>query len=94
MVISISDKSNEYAEKVAAQLKAAGLRAELDERNESIGKKIREAEMQKIPYILVVGEKEQSAGTAAVRKRGKGDIGGIKIDKLVKRLAKDAAERK
>lgn len=74
-VLAVSDKSADYAQKVADELKEQGIRAELNSDNESIGKKIRNAEMQKIPYLLVVGEKEAAAGTVAVRKRGQGDLG-------------------
>ncbi|MDB5248830.1 MAG: threonyl-tRNA synthetase [Segetibacter sp.] len=75
VVLPISDKYIPYAEEVKMQLKKADIRAEMDERNEKIGKKIREAEMNKIPYMFVVGEKEMQEGKVAVRKQSKGDIG-------------------
>lgn len=75
IVLPISDKYAEYAEEVAVQLKKAEIRVETDVRNEKIGKKIREAEMMKIPYMLVVGEKEVQEGKVALRKQSKGDIG-------------------
>ena len=62
----ITDRANEYAEEVKAKLAAAGVRVETDLRNEKIGYKIREAQMQKLPYMLVVGDKEREAGTVAV----------------------------
>lgn len=75
IVLPISDKYIEYAEEVRMRLKKADIRAETDERNEKIGKKIREAEMNKIPYMFVVGEKEMQERKVAVRKQSKGDIG-------------------
>jgi threonyl-tRNA synthetase len=76
-VLPITDKHMEYAQSVVAQLKAAGLRVELDDRNEKIGKKIREAELAKVPFILVVGDKEAEAGAVAVRRRGMKDLGAL-----------------
>ncbi len=83
-VLPISEKHLEYAGKVYQELREAGLRAELDESNESVGKKIREAEMQKIPYMLVVGDKEKEAGTVAVRSRAKDDLGTMDVKKFIK----------
>lgn len=74
-VLQISDKYMDYAEKVLADLKADGIRAELDSRAEKIGYKIREAQMQKIPYMLVVGAKEEESGLVSVRSRFEGDEG-------------------
>ena len=70
MILPVSDKFNKYATRVLETLKEAGLRAELDDRAESVGKKIRDAELQKIPYMLVVGEKEQKGKKINIRKRG------------------------
>jgi len=83
-VLPISEKHLEYASKIYQELREAGLRAELDESNESVGKKIREAEMQKIPYMLVVGDKEKEAGTVAVRSRAKDDLGAMDMKKFIK----------
>src|SRR3989338_7449444 len=74
-VLTINEKVADYAEKVFEELKKKDIRAELDLRNESISKKIREAELQKIPYLLIIGEKEAAAGKVAVRERGNGDTG-------------------
>ncbi len=93
-IVPISDKFSDYAQKVVDQLKTVELRVELDSRQESVGKKIREAEMQKVPYILIVGEKEQKAKTVAVRKRGLGDLGAMKIEKLVASIQKEIKEKK
>lgn len=75
IILPISDKYIEYAEEVRMHLKKADIRAELDDRNEKIGKKIREAELNKIPYMFVVGEKEMQDRKVAVRKQSKGDLG-------------------
>ena len=87
-VLPITDRHHEYASRVLAELKAAGLRVENDTRNEKIGYKIREAEMQKIPYILVVGDKEAEAGAVAVRRRGMKDLGAMPLADFLK-LAQD-----
>jgi len=78
-VLPIADRHHEYAQAVVAKLKEAGLRVELDARNEKVGYKIREAEVQHIPYILVVGDKEAQNGTVAVRRRGQKDLGSMEI---------------
>ena len=78
-VLPISERHHEYAEKVAAELEAAGLRVEADLRNEKIGYKIREAQLQKTPYMLVVGDKEAETGTVSVRSRKDGDLGAMAV---------------
>lgn len=87
-VLPISDKSVGYAEKVAEFLKNAEIRAEIDDRNEKIGKKIREAELAKIPYMLVLGEKEAADDKVAVRRQSKGDLGTMSLDQF-KELVND-----
>jgi threonyl-tRNA synthetase len=74
-VLPIADRHIDYAREVAAQLYEAGIRAEVDDRTESIGKKIRDGELKKVPYMLVVGDQEQSEGKVAVRKHREGDLG-------------------
>ena len=81
-VMNITDRSAEYAKDVVAQLKAAGIRAEVDLRNEKIGYKIREAQSLKIPYMLVVGDKEVENGTVSVRTRSGGDQGSVPLDEF------------
>lgn len=76
-ILVISDAYKEYAESVYELYKAAGIRASIDTRNEKIGYKIREAQLEKIPYMLIVGDKEQETGTVSVRKRGQGDLGSM-----------------
>lgn len=88
-VMNITDAQKEYAEAVTAQLKAAGIRAEADVRNEKIGYKIREAQGQKINYMLIVGDKEMAESAVAVRKRGAGDLGAKKLDVLIPELLEE-----
>ncbi len=89
-VLPITDRCHEYAQKVLEQLKKKGLRAEIDTRNEKIGYKIREAQVQKLPYMLLIGDKEVEAGTVAVRERSKGDLGSMSLDEFLASIEKDA----
>ncbi|MBI4477202.1 MAG: threonine--tRNA ligase [Acidobacteria bacterium] len=82
-VLPIADRHVDYARSVLARLEAAGLRAELDDRQEKIGFKIREAQLQKIPYMLVVGDREAADGTVAVRSRSAGDLGSRAVDAFI-----------
>ena len=79
-VLPITDRTIGYAKKIASSLKELEIRVEVDERSEKIGYKIREAQMEKIPYMLVLGDKEEEAGVVAVRVRGKGDVGSMSYD--------------
>ncbi len=88
-VLNISDGQAEYAQKVAENLKKQGFRAQVDLRNEKITYKIREHSVQKLPYIVVVGDKERDANTVAVRARGNVDLGVMPIEDLVSRLKKE-----
>jgi threonyl-tRNA synthetase len=83
LVLPIADRHHEYARQVEEQLNAAGFRVEVDTRNEKVGYKIREAQTQKIPYMLVVGDKEAEAGAVSVRSREAGDQGAIPVDAFV-----------
>jgi len=83
IVLPLSEKFLDYGREVTAKLKAAGLRVQNDESNEKLGAKIRNAQLEKIPYMLVVGEKEASAGTVAVRRRSGGDQGSMSIEDFV-----------
>jgi threonyl-tRNA synthetase len=82
VVLPITDRINEYAEKVSATLRAAGLRAETNLRSEKIGAKIRNAQLQKIPFMLVLGDREMEEGKVAVRERARGDIGVMTLDEF------------
>jgi threonyl-tRNA synthetase len=90
-VLNITDSQAEYAQSVAKKLKNQGLRVDLDLRNEKITYKIREHSMQKLPYILVVGEKEKAAGAVAVRARGNQDLGAMSIEAFAEKIASDIA---
>jgi threonyl-tRNA synthetase len=87
VVLPIADDQIPYAREVAQQLGGAGLRVEVDERTESIGKKIRNAELQKIPYMLVVGKREAESGEVALRQHREGDIGSMSANDAVERLS-------
>lgn len=90
-VLPISEKFNDYARKVAAELDAADVRALVDDRNEKIGKKIRDNELKKIPYMLIVGEKEAENGEVSVRRQGEGDKGAMRVADFAK-LVNDAVK--
>ena len=87
-ILTINDKVENYAKQVESYLKEKNMRVELDSRNESIGKKIREGEMQKIPYLLVLGEKEEKENKIAVRERGKGDKGSMVLESFLDNISK------
>ncbi len=93
-VLPISDKFVDYAKAVSDKLKNADIRAEVDDRNEKIGKKIRDTEMMKVPYMLVVGEKEMNENKVAVRRQGKGDIGLKSIDEFMNEAVAEIKERR
>lgn len=109
VILPISDNHNGWAEKVYRELKAEGIRVEINKNNETLGKKIREAEMQKIPYLLVIGDKEIEAESVAVRKRGDGGHGQrpseergsteasrpnvIKIDEFLEKIKKEIVDK-
>ncbi|ADG82727.1 threonine--tRNA ligase [Thermincola potens] len=92
-IMTVTDRSKQYAEKVADWLKEKGVRVEVDARNEKIGYKIREAQVEKVPYMLVVGDKEMENGTVAVRKRGEGDKGAVNADDFVALITKEIKEK-
>ena len=87
IVLPIADRQNEYAREVHQKLIAAGMRAELDERSDKVNFKIREAQLQKIPYMLVVGDREAQAGQVSVRNRKIGDQGAVGVDEFISRLS-------
>jgi threonyl-tRNA synthetase len=93
-VLPISDKFLDYAKNVSDKLKKSDIRAEVDDRNEKIGKKIRDTELMRVPYMLVVGEKEMNEGKVAVRRQGKGDTGVKDVDEFLKDIKLEFAERK
>ena len=85
-ILPISDKFMDYANTILQTLKKADIRAEIDDRNEKIGKKIRDTEVAKVPYMLVIGEKEMNEGKASVRRQGKGDLGARPVDEFVQEI--------
>lgn len=93
-VLPISDKFNEYAYKVKNILEGENIRVEVDTRSEKIGYKIREAQLQKIPYMLIIGEKEVENETVSVRSRDKGDTGSVKIEEFVKKVREQIKNKK
>ena len=92
-VLPVSEKTIDYSRAVAAAVRAAGLRVELDESNEKLGYKIRLAQLEKVPYMLVVGAKEAEAGAVAVRLRSGEDLGALPLDAVVARLAAQSSSR-
>jgi threonyl-tRNA synthetase len=94
IVLPIADRHVPAAEAAAARLHARGLRAEVDGRTESVGRKIRDAELRKVPYMLVLGDREAEEGTVSVRRHREGDQGAEPVDVLAERLAAEAAERR
>lgn len=93
VVLPLSDRFADYGGRVAEALSAVGLRAELDARTESVGRKIREAELRKIPYMLVVGEREQEQEAVSLRRHGEGDLGSFGLDEVLERLRAEDRER-
>jgi threonyl-tRNA synthetase len=93
-VLPISERTSPYAQEVLTRLHSAGLRAEIDLRAEKIGHKIREAQLEKIPYMLVVGEKEAAARQVALRDRVAGDQGALPLDDAIMRLTEEVRTRR
>lgn len=93
-ILPISDKFLDYAKDVLLKLKKADIRAEIDDRNEKIGKKIRDTELMKVPYMLVVGEKEVNEGKASIRRQGKGDLGAKSVDEFLNEIVAEVKERR
>ena len=93
IVLPISEKYNEYAQKVSNQLNISDIRAGIDDRNEKIGRKIRDNEMKRIPYLLIVGEKEFEQNTVAVRRQGEGDQGSMTIDEFTAFINNEVSEQ-
>src|SRR5690554_2048928 len=89
-VLPISDKSKQYATQVLETLKAAGVRVEIDHRAEKIGRKIRDAEVEKIPYMLVVGERDAENNTVSVRRHGEGDLGASSIEAFIEKIEEES----
>ncbi len=93
-ILTISDKQKEYADELVKQFMKEGIRAELDDREEKIGYKIREAQLQKIPYMLIIGEKEVEANAVGVRARKEGDIGQMPVKEFISKIKEEIEEKK
>lgn len=93
-ILPISDKFMEYAQEVYKALRKAGVRVEIDDRSEKIGKKIRDTELMKVPYMLVIGEKEMNEGQLSIRRQGKGDLGTVALNSFIESIKEEILERK
>jgi len=94
IVIPIADRHLKYAEKIQAKLLKAGLRIEIDGRSERLEYKIRQAELQKIPYMIILGDREAKNKLVSVRPRGEKDLGQMKLEKLLSRIQKKIKDKK
>ncbi len=94
VVIPITDRVHDYASKIFNTMKEQGIRVELDDRNEKLQYKIREKELQKIPYLLIVGDREKTQGTVSLRARKQADLGSMKLEDFLKRIKQDINNRK
>jgi threonyl-tRNA synthetase len=94
LVLPISDRHVAQADRVAAELRASGLRVEVDDRTESVGRKIRDGELRKAPYMLILGDKEVEAGNVSVRRHGEGDLGSLTVAELAERAAAEVSSRR
>jgi len=94
VVLPITDRHHAYAKEVRDRLLSEGMRVELDDRNEKVNYKIREAQVQKVPYMLVVGDREVEAGTAALRHRGEGDLGPVPLEDILRMLREEIDGKK
>lgn len=92
-ILPITDRAKEYAENISSRLKALGLRTMVDNRNEKIGYKIRQAQLEKIPYFFIVGDKEVEDNTVALRSRKDGDLGAMPLDGVIDRIVRENAEK-
>jgi len=93
-ILPISDKFMDYAKDVLQKLKKADIRAEIDDRSEKIGKKIRDTELMRVPYMLVVGEKEVNENKASIRRQGRGDLGAKTVDEFLNEIVEEIKERR
>ena len=92
-VISLTDRTKDKVEEITEELKRSGIHAEADVRNEKVGFKIREAQLEKVPYMLIIGDKEAENGTVAVRSRKDGDIGAMSFDEFKQKILVEIATK-
>ncbi|MDX1629474.1 MAG: His/Gly/Thr/Pro-type tRNA ligase C-terminal domain-containing protein, partial [Fulvivirga sp.] len=90
-ILPISEKFHDYAEELKSKLNEEDIRGLIDQRDEKIGRKIRDAEVSKVPYMLIVGEKEQQEGTVSVRRHGEGDVGSMKVKDFITHFHEESA---
>lgn len=90
IILPVSEKSNIYAGKIAERLKAASIRCEVDQRDEKVGYKIREAQLEKVPYMVILGQKEEEAGTVSVRDRDSQRTSQMSLDAFIELIQKEA----
>ncbi len=93
-ILSLTDRTEDYCREIADKLSAFGIRCETDARNEKIGYKIREAQLQKVPYMLILGDKEKENGQVAVRSRSEGDLGAMTAEAFIDRITEEVRTRK
>jgi threonyl-tRNA synthetase len=93
-IIPVTDDQREYARAILEKLREHDFRVEADDRSEKVGLKIREAELQKIPYMLIVGAREVEEDTVSVRRKGKGDMGPRQVEKLIEDMMEEIRSRK
>ncbi len=93
-ILTVSQKSEEYARKVEARMREAGFRVTADYRSEKLGSKVRDAQLRLVPYMLVIGERDAEAGTVSLRDRIEGDLGAMPVEQAVARLQAEVAEKK
>ncbi len=91
ILLPIAERHGEYAHQVAAELRAAGLRVQVDDRSEKTGFKIREAQLQKIPYMLVTGDREVEQRSVSVRSRDAGDLGAMSVEGFLRKIQEEVA---
>jgi threonyl-tRNA synthetase len=89
VILPVSEKYNDYAHSVMKSLKLLDIRGEVDDRNEKMGRKIRDNELKRIPYLLIVGEREEESNEVSVRKQGEGDKGSMEVDAFAEEIKKE-----
>ena len=92
--MSLTERTADCAKEIVAKLLLNGIRAEVDNRNEKIGYKIREAQLEKVPYMFIVGDKEKEEGTVSVRSRKDGDLGVMRLDDVIAKLVEEDKSKK
>jgi len=93
VILPVSDKHGEYAREVEKRLVKEDIRVDLDLRNEKIGKKVRDAQIQKVPYMLIVGDREKTEGTVSLRVRSGGDQGAVDLNKFIEKVKEEIKEK-